>query len=91
MGLSSGTKPTETPLTPLLEAAVLAPDGDYLVAGYTNPQGASSYDFLLMKIDVDGNMVWNKTYGGTGSERSLFNGKSGRRLCNRRGRPVTEQ
>ena len=49
---------------------VLAPDGDYMVAGYTNPQGDSNYDFLLMKIDATGNMVWNKTYGGTGSQKA---------------------
>ncbi|MGD0405717.1 MAG: hypothetical protein ABSB10_03605 [Candidatus Bathyarchaeia archaeon] len=49
---------------------VLAPDGNYVVAGYTNPRGASSYDFLLMKIDTAGNMMWNKTYGGTGSQEA---------------------
>ena len=49
---------------------VLAPDGDYMVAGYTNPQGESNYDFLLLKIDPAGNMIWNKTYGGTGSQEA---------------------
>jgi hypothetical protein len=51
-------------------AGVLSPDGDYMVAGYTDPRGASSYDFLLMKIDMDGNLVWNKTYGGTGTQEA---------------------
>jgi hypothetical protein len=49
---------------------VLAPDGDYMVAGYTNLQGDSNYDFLLMKIDAAGNMIWNTTYGGTGSKKA---------------------
>ena len=48
---------------------VLAPDGNYVVAGYTNPRGAS-YDFLLMQIDTDGTLVWNKTYGGTGTQEA---------------------
>ncbi|MGD0995236.1 MAG: hypothetical protein ABR909_06900 [Candidatus Bathyarchaeia archaeon] len=49
---------------------VLASDGDYMVAGYTNPRGESNYDFLLMQIDPAGNMIWNKTYGGTGSQEA---------------------
>ena len=49
---------------------VLAPDGDYMVAGYTNPRGENNYDFLLMQIDPNGNMIWNETYGGTGSQEA---------------------
>lgn len=49
---------------------VLAPDGDYMVAGYTNPRGPNDYDFLLMKVDVSGNLVWNNTYEGTGSREA---------------------
>jgi hypothetical protein len=49
---------------------VLAPDGDYMVAGYTNPRGESSYDFLLMQIDPAGNMIWNETYGEKGSQEA---------------------
>ncbi len=51
-------------------AGVLAPDGDYMVAGYTNPRGENNYDFLLMQIDPNGNMIWNETYGGTGSQEA---------------------
>jgi hypothetical protein len=42
----------------------------YVVAGYTNSMGNGDYDFLLMKIDASGNMVWNKTYGGTQSDKA---------------------
>ena len=51
-------------------SGALAPDGDYMVAGYTNPGGENNYDFLLMQIDPYGNMVWNKTYGETGSQEA---------------------
>jgi hypothetical protein len=49
---------------------VIAADSDYMVAGYTDPRGASNYDFLLMKIDENGNLVWNKTYGGIGTQEA---------------------
>ncbi len=48
----------------------LAPDGNYMVAGYTNSRGGNNYDFLLMQIDSSGNMIWNKTYGGAGSQEA---------------------
>jgi hypothetical protein len=48
----------------------LAPDGNYMVAGYTSSRGDNNYDFLLMQIDPNGNMIWNKTYGGTGSQEA---------------------
>ncbi len=50
-------------------AGALAPDGNYMVAGYTNSRG-DNYDFLLMQIDPNGNMIWNKTYGQTGSQEA---------------------
>ena len=59
--------------------AVLAPGGYFMVAGYADPRATNSYDFLLMKIDADGNLVWNKTYGGVGTQEahSMTNGPDG--------------
>jgi hypothetical protein len=57
-------------------SGVLAGDGDYLAAGYTNPQSDSNYDFLLLKIDSNGNMVWNKTFGGAESEKAYAMAKA---------------
>jgi hypothetical protein len=45
-------------------------DDNYVVVGYTDSVGNGDYDFLLLKIDADGNMLWNKTYGGTQSDKA---------------------
>lgn len=41
----------------------------YYIAGYTNSYGNGGYDFYLVKTDVNGNVLWEKTYGGFGWER----------------------
>jgi hypothetical protein len=47
----------------ILAGATQSNDGD--VTGY---RGGVGFDIWVMKIDKDGNKLWQKTYGGTGGE-----------------------
>ena len=39
-----------------------------MFAGSTTSYGAGDHDFWLVKTDSNGNMQWNKTYGGSSTE-----------------------
>jgi hypothetical protein len=47
-------------------------DGGYIVAGYTYPIGAIGGDFWVLKLDANGNIQWQKTYGGMDPEFAYF-------------------
>ncbi len=38
-------------------------DGGYILGGHTVSYGVKNWDYLLMKVDGDGNEEWHKTFG----------------------------
>jgi hypothetical protein len=46
-------------------------DGGFLVAGYTQSFGAGASDVYLARTDGNGNLIWNRTYGGTDDDYGL--------------------
>ena len=54
------------------------PDGGYIVAGYSTSSANGdvteanhgSYDYWIVKLDVSGNIEWNKILGGTGDDKA---------------------
>jgi len=49
-------------------------DNSYTIAGYTKTgeywNGKNIYDFWLAKINSEGTLLWNKTYGGSGNDQA---------------------
>eukprot|EP01022_Parablepharisma_sp_SALTPOND_P001165 TRINITY_DN105725_c2_g1_i1.p1 TRINITY_DN105725_c2_g1~~TRINITY_DN105725_c2_g1_i1.p1 ORF type:complete len:1460 (-),score=75.94 TRINITY_DN105725_c2_g1_i1:591-4970(-) len=48
----------------------LASDENFILAGYTSPGDFGGLDALIAKIDIDGNILWSKTVGGSGDEEA---------------------
>lgn len=63
-------------------AVVVDPFGNIYVGGYSNSPISGSKtapnlggnDYWLIKLSPDGNMIWDKTYGGPGDERLYYGG-----------------
>ena len=52
---------------------VISPDNNYVMCGQT---GYRNGDYWVIKLDTAGNLLWQKTYGGTGVESLPFLTKS---------------
>jgi hypothetical protein len=58
------------------QAVIETADGGYAILGYTNStdgdiqdKSLNVNDYWLLKLDADGNLQWNKTYGGSKDDR----------------------
>jgi hypothetical protein len=49
-------------------AIVTTQDGGYAVAGHSNSFGAGSHDIVVLKLDSNGSILWQKTVGGSDRE-----------------------
>jgi len=59
------------PLAEWMDQMIRTVDGGYAIAGYTASFSAGGQDVWLVKTDALGNMQWNKTYGGTGTDNGF--------------------
>ena len=50
----------------------LTEDGGFIITGYTIQGQHSDKDFYLLKIDINGNVEWEKTYGDTSNETAKY-------------------
>ena len=44
-------------------------DDGFVIAGYTYSFNSNSYDMLLIKTNMFGDVLWSRTYGGTGTDK----------------------
>jgi hypothetical protein len=47
-------------------------EGGYIITGYTHRFGTNDWDYLLIKTDSNGNMMWNITFGGREDDVSMY-------------------
>ncbi len=52
-------------------------DGGYIVAGHTFSFGVGQDDVWVLKLDRSGNVQWQKSYGGTGSDAAASIAQTG--------------
>ncbi|WP_297510516.1 hypothetical protein [Thermococcus sp.] len=49
----------------------LAPNGDIVVVGESYSLGGNGYEVLVLRLDENGKVKWQKTYGGRWDDRPM--------------------
>ena len=49
-----------------LHAVAETADGGFVAAGYTTSTGAGGMDMYLLRVDAQGSLLWERTFGGAG-------------------------
>lgn len=57
-----------TPLADNLVNLRVLSDDSIIACGYTVTEGSGTYDIFVLKLDVNGSVEWQKTYGGAGDD-----------------------
>lgn len=55
-----------------IDAVRALPDGGFIVSGDTESAGDGPFDGWVIRLDADGDVVWEKTYGGDGRDEARF-------------------
>ncbi|MCH8903741.1 MAG: PKD domain-containing protein [Bacteroidetes bacterium] len=71
MGDTTWTRTYGDNLDESANSVIQTSDGNYVLCGSTENFGAGSYDVSLLKIDVNGDTIWTKTYGRAGVDNGV--------------------
>lgn len=63
------TKTVGGPSSDVGRSMVQTPDGGFAIAGWTNSFGAGGFDFYVVRLDANGNLLWTKTIGGSSGDQ----------------------
>ena len=51
-----------------IEALLHTVDGGYIAVGATRSKGNGGWDFWVLRLDANANLLWEKVYGGSGAD-----------------------